>query len=497
MVKLLVFFVFEESLLDFRIPELQSVADLLHVTISWEGDLDPESVFLLVEFASLEGAKAVADRCVLVRGLFELWAQADDYPALINKLRQAPHLMEEHFTQKTFKYVIESFGRSNSRQQQLDIIDQFHVLEHGGEVLMQNPDTIVWVFEDIGRKMPATAVPKQVYYTREVHLSAMHKTVLTYDLKRRPYLGTTSMPSQLSFLMANMAGVNPHTLVIDCFCGTASLLVAAAYLRAHCWGVEIDPRTLRGRIEGLNVMSNFRHYGLPIPEFVRGDMARRFFWRCPETFDAILTDPPYGARAGSRKVNEKTMEKIMVTSKEGGFTSAPIIPTEAYQLGDMLTDLLDFAAKTLRISGRLVFWLPTTELYSDAELPSHPCLKLLYNTEQYITIRLRRRLLTFEKIKLFEGEVPVSPQFNPDMKHLEYESDKYLSYKAKVEKKRKAVERYKAEQGIQSMTRNQRRRAQREKSAQQKEAQEGALTEEAADGVATEAHVQGADSTAT
>ena len=49
-----------------------------------------------------------------------------------------------------------------------------------------------------------------------------------------------------------------------------------------------------------------------------------------------------------------------------------------------------------------MFWLPTTELYSDAELPSHPCLKLLYNTEQYITIRLRRRLLTFEKIKLFE-----------------------------------------------------------------------------------------------
>ena len=56
-------------------------------------------MFLLVEFASLEGAKAVADRCVLVRGLFELWAQADDYPALINKLRQvsAPCCAQGHF----------------------------------------------------------------------------------------------------------------------------------------------------------------------------------------------------------------------------------------------------------------------------------------------------------------------------------------------------------------------------------------------------------------
>ena len=63
--------------------------------------------------------------------------------------------------------------------------------------------------------------------------------------------------------------------------GTASILVAAGHLGAHCYGVEIDPRVLRGREEGKNVYSNFKQYNLAKPEFLRGDMARRFFWRSP------------------------------------------------------------------------------------------------------------------------------------------------------------------------------------------------------------------------
>lgn len=37
--------------------------------------------------------------------------------------------------------------------------------------------------------------------------------------------------------------------------GTASILVAAAHHGAHCYGVEIDPRVLRGRTPGVNVYS--------------------------------------------------------------------------------------------------------------------------------------------------------------------------------------------------------------------------------------------------
>ena len=67
------------------------------------------------------------------------------------------------------------------------------------------------------------------------------------------------------------------------------------------------------------------------------------------------------------------------------FTSAPIIPTEAYQLGDMLTDLLDFAAKTLRISGmaHLMLDLAQNCALPDIEgAPTWPVLHCLLSAYQ-------------------------------------------------------------------------------------------------------------------
>ena len=40
-----------------------------------------------------------------------------------------------------------------------------------------------------------------------------------YTLKKRHYLGTTSMPAEYSFVMANMAQLKAHDMVVDCFCG--------------------------------------------------------------------------------------------------------------------------------------------------------------------------------------------------------------------------------------------------------------------------------------
>jgi len=457
MVRLLVLFRFDDRLTDFRLPELQCVARTLGVPVSWDEDLPPDSIFLFADFESLEGAVAVVNRCTMVRGVFELWARGPDYPTLLARLHELPDRWATHVRGKTFKYVVESFGRSYPRSEQLAILQRFHEFGRDGVVAMESPDTILWILENIGHAAPATTPPREVFFARQLHLSTYGDLRIRYDLKRRPYLGTTSMPADLSFLMANMAGVLPHHLVMDCFCGTASLLVAAAHLGAHCYGVELDPRVLRGRKEGVTVFTNFPHYGLETPEFVRGDMARRFFWRAHAVLDAIVTDPPYGTRAGSRRVDGEAMERILQTTRETPRPDAPIVPTEGYALGPMLRDLMDFAARSLVMGGRLVFWMPTTEQYSEAELPAHPCLTLRYNSGQPITLRLHRRLLTYEKVKPFEGEVAVAPQFSPDVKHLDYHSDTYLKYKAKVDRRREASRKYKAENGIPCGTRRGRR----------------------------------------
>lgn len=53
-----------------------------------------------------------------------------------------------------------------------------------------------------------------------------------------------------------------------------------------------------------------------------------------------------------------------------------------YELDEVLVDLLVFAAKNLRIGGRLVFWLPTTDSFQLTDIPTHPCLTLLAWGEQ-------------------------------------------------------------------------------------------------------------------
>jgi tRNA (guanine10-N2)-methyltransferase len=116
----------------------------------------------------------------------------------------------------------------------------------------------------------------------------------------------------------------------------------------------------------------------------------------------------------------------------------PHIPQSVpYEVPDVLRDLLVFAAQTLVMGGRLVYWLPTTDQYvhsrllqlimhneaehglllmaserlnrttryKDSDVPLHPCLKLLANSEQVLSMRLRRRLITMEKIMDFDPSI--------------------------------------------------------------------------------------------
>lgn len=67
------------------------------------------------------------------------------------------------------------------------------------------------------------------------------------SLKKRKFIGNTSMDAQLSLLMANQAQVKSGDLVLDPFVGTGSLLVAAAQFGGYVFGTDIDYLMLHGR----------------------------------------------------------------------------------------------------------------------------------------------------------------------------------------------------------------------------------------------------------
>lgn len=63
----------------------------------------------------------------------------------------------------------------------------------------------------------------------------------------------------------------------------------------------------------------------------------------------------------------------------------------------VMADLLDMAAKMLVHGGRLVYLLPTTFEFCEEDLPQHPCLRVIANSEDKLTGTLSRRLITMEK----------------------------------------------------------------------------------------------------
>lgn len=67
-------------------------------------------------------------------------------------------------------------------------------------------------------------------------------------------------------------------------------------------------------------------------------------------------DPPYGIRAGARKTGSR-IDKPRPIPEEHRHDHTP--KTKPYAVSDVMSDLLDMAARTLVISGRLVYVIPS------------------------------------------------------------------------------------------------------------------------------------------
>jgi len=350
---------------------------------------------------------------------------------------------------QTFCIRVHAYGHSFTPDQQHDIVQQFRFLPVQSTLSFTAPNQRFWVFFDCGDERNRTAgaelVTRRVYFCRE--LASSGKFVHQYSLKTRPYIGPTSMPADMAFLYANQALAEPSKLVYDPFVGTGSLLVACAHFGATVVGSDLDWKILHGLTVGgraahhtakgaksnaaksptqeeqaeqeeeeaaeadeakqvgshatkrLRIADNFRYYKLPRPELICSDQSLPV-WARAEVFDAIVSDPPYGVRAGARRSGRKGEVREVPVE----FQSDRIPPTQLYDVEDVVDDLLDMAACTLKLHGRLVYLLPTTTDFSNDELPRHPCLRLVCVSEQIVRTHFSRRLITMEKCAAWSVE---------------------------------------------------------------------------------------------
>lgn len=381
-----------------------------------------------------------------------------DYSALIESLGQlspeftGPYLAAD----RSWSLVVEGTRRTlTMAEQDTARWKVVKVLPFAGRIQLKAPDDRYWLSEDYAH--PKDAAPRHVYFGRELPGCVRARELVGLgDLKRRAYLGPTSLDNEVALLMASFAFVRPGAVVLDPFVGTGSILIACAQLKAQlCVGTDIDIRVLRGK-KGRNVFSNFAQYNLPPPELVRSDNALHqddrgghygHFRALPTPFyDAVVCDPPYGIRAGARRSGSRREEvkpipdhlradhipqtrpypvvrSLFVGARTGmgweywggeyhvfSFLSprakphnpTSIPPIQRSPQNDVMQDLLAMSAAVLKPRGRLVYLLPV-DLSPDAPpppdplIPEHPAMELVCVVDQALNSKLIRKMVVMRR----------------------------------------------------------------------------------------------------
>lgn len=385
-----------------------------------------DSPFWYLKVPNEEAAQKLAARAMLIKGLYDLWGEGKDHEELKAKLRaypedkQAPYIRED----TTFKIVVEGFGCALDLEEQLDVIRDLSFMKFKGKVRLSNPEHEFWYIQTADGKRNNGMdddIPQRVYFGREVgrgnrnnsanKTTAPRQLITRLALKDRKYLGPTSMDTEMSLIMANQGLVCEKSWVYDPFVGTGSVLVGAAAFGAKTMGSDIDIRCVRPDKfsksgEKVSLQSNFLQYGFAPPIGVlRMDSHRPAIREDLEcVFDAIICDPPYGMRAGGRKSGGRKFEAGPYVIREEQRPSH-IPSTQPYPMYECMDDLLDFSARILKLGGRLVYFFPAAvDLYEDQQVPQHPALHLVSNSEQVLSTYRARRLITMEKVRDYDRE---------------------------------------------------------------------------------------------
>jgi putative methyltransferase (TIGR01177 family) len=112
-------------------------------------------------------------------------------------------------------------------------------------------------------------------------------------MPRLPFQKPVSLPPKRARALVNLGRAQPGAHVVDPFVGTGALLLEAALLGARVVGVDRSPEMVRGAAR------NFAHLGQAAEELLAEDAASAAERYAPESFDALVTDPPYGRASGT------------------------------------------------------------------------------------------------------------------------------------------------------------------------------------------------------
>ncbi|KAF5588699.1 tRNA guanosine-2 O-methyltransferase trm11 [Fusarium pseudocircinatum] len=322
----------------FRVPEIEALALVEGLDMKIV-DYSQDSPFCIVHLDSVESAKRLAKRSILIQSIHELWGKGSTLDELHESVKTKTSHVWDSYLGKSFKFDVDPYQGTRSAKKRIELINSFRFLGWTGPVKMTNPDNLFTIFE----MWPYNSVPLNIpdptmmYLARHVGNSS-RELLVKFDLKKRGYISTTSMDSELALVTANLALAAPGKLYYDPFVGTGSFPIACAHFGALAFGSDIDGRSIRG--EGGN------------------------------------------------------------KSLKGNFDQKPtyVPPKKPYSFLVMLDDILSFAAETLVDEGRLSFWMPTAnDEDQEIPVPSHPHMEVVSVCTQPFN-KWSRRLITYRRL---------------------------------------------------------------------------------------------------
>ncbi|TFK54530.1 tRNA guanosine-2'-O-methyltransferase [Heliocybe sulcata] len=413
-------FVFAQAHQDFRLPEILSIAELHGFTITFpkEGQ-DPSRPFVVLELEEEHHARLLARRCILIKAVYEFYAQGSTYEEVHEANRRNRHLWSRYIENTSFKFMVSAHNHTIPQWRQREVIESFSYMDFMGRIDMKDPEIVIGCFEEYPNRSGTTRAKDegdgefiQVWFGRLIEEGSARPLIKKFDVKKRAYYGNTSMEAEISLFMANQSLASPGKLVYDPFMGTGSMAYTTAHFGAQVFGSDIDGRQMRGKGDQPGIVRAASQYGVSarILDLCTFDITHNP-WRCGELFDAIITDPPYGVRAGAKRLGRKKHRPDLTPSTPASVRDPDmpyIPPTKPYELAELARDLVLLSRYLLKPRGRLVFFLPTvTDEYQEVDVQTMLCegMEVIANSLQDFG-SWGRRLVTIRKTTLERYPAP-------------------------------------------------------------------------------------------
>jgi tRNA (guanine10-N2)-dimethyltransferase len=253
----------------------------------------------VVQFeADVNPLQFLLDRAALIREVGVVLFKTDDVVEMTTSMPKESFktwvLREESFSVRVF-----SLDRTVDVERKHNLeVDLGRQIQHatGARVSLDKPDIRITVY--LGKESALIAKTQPSFLRRQL---------AEREPGQKQFFHPSMMNSQLARVMCNLAGIMPGNIVLDPFCGGGGILCEISSIGAIGIGVDVNWSLLVGAMTNLVEMKDMDS------SIVQGDSRLSPFQTA--SFDAIVTDPPYGRASSTRgakaiELTESLIEQV-------------------------------------------------------------------------------------------------------------------------------------------------------------------------------------------